>query len=196
MKSHCTPDNEIHKRTIEQARAGYHNGQEIIRFIDTKSSFITGASTVSIGFVLNALKEYIQLPSALRNNFDSCPVMIFWITSLAIISLFVGVLCLWQSIMSLVGRPPRSPDYRPTILFPFYVGSQAERLQCDKIVSGMTEEDIAQEFQTQILSLGIIVRRKFVRHRWAGWLLLFQLTAITAAGILVLICLYSSYAHN
>lgn len=193
MRSHNSSEGENRKRAIEHAKGGYQNAQEIARFIDTKSSFITGASTVSIGFVLNALKEYIQLPSPLRHNVDQFPILTCWIAVLAVISLFAGVLCLWQSIMSLIGRPPSPLDNRPTVLFPFYSETPKERSHCQKIVSGLSEKEIAQEYETQIRNVGLILRKKFIRHRSAGWLLLMQLTSITAAGILVICCLYYGY---
>jgi hypothetical protein len=197
MKPHNHSENENQKRALEQAKAAYQNAQEIIRFIDTKTSFITGASTLSIGFVLDALKEYIQLPDGLKNNFDLCPIMTCWIAVLAILSLLGGVLCLWSSIMSLIGRLPKKfMDHHLTILFPYFSGKQSEQDYCKKITTGFAEEEIAREYQTQVWNAGLILHKKLTRHRWAARMLLLQLVAITMAGILVIFCLYYGYVFH
>jgi hypothetical protein len=175
--------------SIEQARTGYRNAQETIRFLDTKTTYLTSASTLTIGFILQAIKQYLQLPDNLRSHFEIHPYMLFVLEVLAALSLLGGALCLWCCIISLVGRPPaNSSVFRHTVLFPFYEGNIKERQCCAKIVRGMLDEDIAQEYECQVWTVGLILRRKLIRHRWAAFMFLAQLISLVVGGIVVVFC--------
>lgn len=173
--------------SIEHAANGYKNAQETIRFIDTKSTFLTGASTLTLGFVLEGVKRFLELPNAFKASFDGHPYYLLVLELLTSLSLFLGGMCLWCCIMSIVGRPPVRP--RDTILFPFFSGKSEEITCCSRISSGVTRLEIAREYEIQVRDIGFILRKKLIRHRWAAWMFLAQLMALMLGGILVVLCL-------
>lgn len=177
-------------RTLEHFKSGYANAQEVIRFIDTKTSFLTGATTLIIGFVLEAAKQYSQLPPAVKHNFAIHPYLIFALMNLGEFSLLAGGLCVWCSVLSLIARPPAKKMRRnSSMLFPFFEGKISEKQYCSKTTQDMTEEEILKEYEAQIWNVGLILRKKVMRHRWAGVMFLVQLITLTAGGFIILFCI-------
>lgn len=170
---------------LEQAKTGYKNAQELIRFVDSKATYLTGGTTLSLGFVLQAVKQFTQLPDGVSQSLDAHPYLMLILKVVAVLSLLVGALCLWSCILSLVGRPPlRKVAAQQTILFPYYQGNDEEEKYCSKIRAGMTEAEVAAEFEAQVWNVGIILRRKLFRHRCAGFLFLAQLVLLAVGGMI------------
>jgi hypothetical protein len=180
-----TNENGNKARAIEQAQTGYKNAQDLIRFIDTKSSFLTGGSVLCLGFAFQLLKYIRELPTQqqvqLTKFFQDCPLCSMCMQSLGVLSLLFGVLCVWSCVFSLVGRNPI--HIRHSLLFPFFSGTAAEHTYCQKVAVGMTEAEVAEEYKNQIFNIGIILQRKIKRHRWAAWMFLVQIAVLTTAGI-------------
>jgi hypothetical protein len=180
-----TNGDENKARAIEQAKIGYKNAQELIRFIDTKSSFLTGGSVVCLGFAFQLLKYFRELPTQqqvqLTKFFHDCPVCSVCMQTLGVLSLLCGVLCVWSCVFSLVGRNPI--HIRHSLLFPFFTGTAADHAYCQKVAVGMTEAEVAEEYKNQIFNIGIILQRKIKHHRWAAWMFLVQIAVLATAGI-------------
>ncbi len=190
----AAPDaSDNRERAIAHAKDGYKNAQDIIRFIDTKSTYFAGASVVLLGFTLQLIKQYFELPAnfqeQLKNAADSHPFCILVIDALAALSLLAGALCIWSCVLSLVGRPPRqNMEHISTILFPFFTGTAGEWEVCRKVSAGMTDLDVAKEYECQLWNVGMILQAKIRRNRWAAWMILGQIIALTIGGILLLFC--------
>lgn len=181
-----TPDKKL---TLEHAKNGYKNAQDTVRLIDTKTTFLTTLATLTIGFVLQAVSKYAQLPDNLKGSFELHPWCLMALQILTVLSLFVGVICLWCCATSLGGRPPRpSVMAHSTILFPFFKGHDDERTSCASVRYGMTEEGIAKEYESQLWNIGLILYIKLRRHRMAIWFFLLQLALLTTAGIIAVFC--------
>lgn len=182
------------ERAILHAKDGYKNAQEIIRFIDTKSTFFAGSSILLLGFTLQVIKQYFELPASMQEQLktaaDNHPYCFCMINGFVVLSLLLGILCIWSCIFSLVGRPPlRNMEHINTILFPFFRGAPEERNVCRKVGDGMTDVDVAKEYECQLWNVGMILQRKVRRNRWAAWTLLAQIVSLTIGGILLLFSL-------
>ena len=181
------------ERALSHAKDGYKNAQEVIKFIDAKSVFFAGSAVVLLGFTLQLLKQYFELPAELKAQLqyaaDYHPYGFLVINVIAAFSMFFGVLSLWSSIFSLVGRPPiKDSEHVQTILFPFFTGKSNETVVCQKIVAGMTEEEVGQEYACQIRNVGLILQQKLRRNRVAAWMFLVQIALLTVGGIILLFC--------
>jgi hypothetical protein len=182
------------ERAILHAKDGYKNAQEIIRFIDTKASFFAGSAIVLLGFTMQLLKQYFELPASLKAQLEAVadvhPICFCCLTWIIASSMLSGVLSVWSSLFCLVGRPPkRNLAYVPTILFPFFKGNQNEREVCKNRCTGMTEEELSKEYECQIWNVGVILFQKIRRNRWAAWMLLAQIFLLVVGGILLLFCM-------
>lgn len=190
---------------LEHAKEGYKNAQEIIRFVDTKVGVFTGFAVLGIGFVLQILKEFFSLPDSIRIQILSIfPEHQIWLYMILLIlagSLFCGIYSLWHGIAALVARPPR-PNSKPTILFPFYSESESDwedAKQCvSKIKSGLTEEQIAREYEIQILNVGSILCKKVDFSRKAATWFKWQVVTISiAAGLFIFLLLcFGNFHHS
>lgn len=101
--------------SLEQAKSGYQNAQETVRFVDTKTGVMTGIVTVTTGipFVLlqwllskdNPLSEYLATQFA-HLHYGTWFVAIGGI--FAVLGVFLGILSLISSTSGLMARTPRS----------------------------------------------------------------------------------------
>lgn len=182
--------NEKFERTLEHLKAGYSNAQEIIRFVDTKTSFLTGAATLTTGFILEAARQYAEMSGNIKQNFAIHPYLSCVLISVGQYALFFGGLCIWCCVLSLIARPPvRKSKRGSAVLFPFYQGSQPEQDYITSASQGLTRKQILKEYEAQIWNVGLILQKKVVRHRWASIMLLLQLAFVVLGGIVVLLCL-------
>jgi len=184
------------ERSLSHAKDGYKNAQEVIRFIDTKSTYFAGAALILVGFTMQLLKQYFELPAELKTQLayaaDYHPWAFFAIRAIAAFSMFFGVLALWSAVFSLVARPTKKNSHHiDTILFPFFTGKATDRDICQKIVKGMTEKNVAQEYACQIWNVGLILQKKVRRNRWAAGLFLVQIALLTIGGIILVFCIQS-----
>src|SRR5438445_6111774 len=54
-------ENEEFVRTLTHAQAGYENAQNVIKAVDTKTTIVTGLSTLAGGFLIALIKWSIEL---------------------------------------------------------------------------------------------------------------------------------------
>src|SRR5258706_14571470 len=96
--------------TLAHAQAGYKNAQEVIRFMDTKISIITGFITVSLGLPLLVMRLLTERD---KNGFLSLEGMVaqspWWcVASLVLLLLGFGsgVIPFWSALRGLLPRSP------------------------------------------------------------------------------------------
>lgn len=167
--------------TLEHAKAGYQNAQDIIKFIDTKTGAVTGLSTLIIGGVFGIITWYFGLEVDLRTTILNSHAF-FWASVLLGISLFAGFLSLISSLHSLVARCPCGP----TILFPYVTKKQEKDPGFYRqITDGMSSAHIRDEYRQQILTVGKILREKIRWHRCAVRMLFYQLNILIIAASLI-----------
>jgi len=165
---------EFHANTVEHAKAGYHNAQDIIKFIDAKTGAVTGIGTLAIGGVWGIIGFYFDLNAEVRNIVTNYAPL--YIPGIFIgVSLLAGVIALAFSMLSLIARGPTSES---TVLFPFVPPDNELNFEYyDQLSHGMTQNQILTEYRIQIHTVGTILRKKMKWHRRAVLLLLIQLGA-------------------
>jgi len=171
--------------TLDHAKTGYQNAQDIIKFIDTKTGAVTGLCTLAIGGVLGLVTWFFGLEEGCRllvlNIFHPCVAAIVLLG----LSPIAGAGSLVFSLLSLIARSPLTSGQ--TVLFPCLKKTGGEwdgisQSYKNKIVAGMTATEIRDEYHDQILNVGIIVQKKIARHRWAVGFLMLQLGLLAAAA--------------
>ena len=176
--------------SINHAHAVYKHAQEIIKFIDTKTSFVSGACVATLGFILQLVKQAVDNPNPINAiaAVTAHPICSYVMRYSVLGAILFGVICLLFCVASLVGRPPHA-NTRTTILFPFYVGTDLEKECCGRISKVMSQEDIASEYETQIWNVGSILRIKIIRHRTAVWMFWCQIILLCIAGASLLLAI-------
>jgi hypothetical protein len=179
---------------LEHLKEGYKNGQETIRFIDTKTAVTAGFAMAFMGGVMMGFSEFLFaddmkqgqiIQFILRINCCSCPVILLVIASIA-----AGLSAIICATMSIVARPPSVGGPKVTVLFPYFDGSPEVAYHYRQIIRSVgrpTEEEIRAEYENQIISIGEILRLKFFWHRCSVWSLLTQNILLVAAGILIIL---------
>jgi hypothetical protein len=182
---------------IKHAETGYKNAQDIIKFMDTKSGVIAGFAFVGIGFVLQVTKEFLSSPTDLRSavvdQFKSAWAWEYTIFALTVLSLIMGISCVYCVVQCITARPPHIPsNLKHTILFPHCGTSDANyaREYYAKLKSGLTAAEVAAEYEHQLLNVGSILCQKITWHRRAANAFLLQLASLTLAGALFLMCVW------
>src|SRR5712664_3925634 len=117
----------IADQTLEHARNGYRNAQDVIKLIDTKTGVVTGLSTLSAGFLIALLKWSIESPTLSPRNFDqltqSHPMFASAIYASIVASLLCSLACFGSAVWSVVARGrPKELKHPFTVLFPQYAG--------------------------------------------------------------------------
>ena len=213
-------DKEINQEeTLEHAKAVYQNGQDINKFIDTKTGAVTGLCTLGIGGIFGLVTWYFQLDDANRDLFlktiHPCSAAV-WLLA---VSALAGVGSLSSSLCSLIARPPHTSTL--TILFPclrkttgkwsrfcktcmdlFRRNEKNEKpwdevrqFYKDRIVGGMTPEQVRTDYYDQILNVGVILRKKMVWHWLAVACLMLQLVAAGFSAFLICCDIASHSPH-
>ena len=184
---------ENHAKTLEQtlghAKDGYQNTQEVIRFVDTKTAFVTGLSTLAAGALVAVVKWVIEADGESRPNMTqiakSHPTLATYFYILVALSLCVALLCLVAAVGSVIARSrPKHLENKFTVLFPTY--KYAERREACRTIEeklrGMTTADVLSEYEDQLRIVGMIVGMKLKHIRYACYALLAQLVCFLIAG--------------
>jgi hypothetical protein len=108
--------NDVSEVNVAHARAAYANAQEIIRFVDTKTSVLTGIITVTTGVPLVIFKYVLT-----RNSAEAAPVInwynhapqfskdLVFVAAITLAVAFVfGLFSLLASTNGLMSRPTRN----------------------------------------------------------------------------------------
>ncbi|MBP7828368.1 MAG: hypothetical protein KA248_00475 [Kiritimatiellae bacterium] len=174
--------------TLEHAQAGYQNAQDIIKFVDAKSGAVTGLCALAIGGVFGLLTWFLGLEETCRSFTIQLIHPCSAATLLLALSPIAGAVSLAFSLLSLVARPQFTTAR--TVLFPCFKLTRKTRDEIDeayrnKIVGGMTKEEIRIEYHDQILNVGCILQRKIARHRVAVFFLVMQLVVMASSAFVV-----------
>lgn len=185
-------------QTIEHAKNGHRNAQEIIKTLDGKTAVITGLSTLSSGFLISLVKWSLESPVGSIRNFDSIlqghPYFACAIYAALVAALLSGLLCLACALWSVIARG-RAPHLKNpfTVLFPQISedrNAEAERFFASRL-KGITKVEILGEYEDQLRILGGILCRKIRFNRRACWCLLaqflFTATAVALTAFLSLV---------
>lgn len=198
MSEHEPTNHDPFKEGIRHAESGYKNGQDIIKFIDTKAGVIAGFAFVGLGVILQGIKEFLGFSKDIQNfifaNFlehSICAVVIL-ITSM--LSSFCGICCVWLVVRCVTARPRRiASKAKHTILFPYW-NEDAEygfaREHYEKLERGLTHKEIAIEYGDQLLNVGAILHKKIKYQRWAAHAFLIQFTLLALIGAIVSSCVF------
>ncbi len=115
-EANASDSNDIWEVNVAHARAAYANAQEIIRFVDTKTSVLTGIITVTTGVPLVIFKYALT-----RNSAEAAPVInwynhapqfpknLVFVAAITLAIAFVfGIFSLLASTNGLMSRPTRN----------------------------------------------------------------------------------------
>ncbi|OGV70665.1 MAG: hypothetical protein A2283_11620 [Lentisphaerae bacterium RIFOXYA12_FULL_48_11] len=179
--------NALLSTTIEHAQRGYQNAQETIRFVDTKTGVLTGLCCLLLGAGLELIKTCLAI-GVYKAPFNGHAIDSWCIVAGIALLIFAisGIGCIIASIHSLTARPPLASTGF-TVLFPFFTPparSTAEEY-ARKIVVGMKESEIAEEYQNQIISVGAILEEKCKWHRRAVLYFRAEVLSLFALGAAV-----------
>ena len=187
-----TPAEDTVLQALEQARAGYTNAQEVIRFVDGKSNVLIGLSTLASGFLIALIKWSLDAPADSLRNFERLveifPYETWGIYAAVVVSLLSSVFCLGAAVCSVIARVrPCELKNEITVLFPAH-GKRRERAAqafFEKRMAGMTKAEILQEYQDQLRVVGLILWRKLKHNRYASIALVVQVIGIATAVLLM-----------
>lgn len=185
-----------HAKTLEQtlghAKDGYQNTQEVIKFVDTKTAFITGLSTLAAAALVAVVQWVIEGDGESRPNMtqiaESYPTLATYFYILVALSLCVALLCLVAAVGSVIARSrPKHLENKFTVLFPTY-GYADRREACQTIeekLKGMTTADVLSEYEDQLRIVGMIVGMKLKHIRYACYALVAQLVCFLIAAAML-----------
>ena len=180
------------RETLDHAKDGYRNAQEVIKFIDTKTAVVTGLSTLLGGFLLLVLKWSVELNGNLTPNLGQltsahlCLATCFYF--LVLVSLLAAVLCLCAAVWSVIARArPTNLENAFTVLFPFYRRRDAAEAcrQFERKLGGMTKTEIIKEYEDQLRIVGMILGQKLKHIRISSIALVVQIISLTLSLILL-----------
>jgi hypothetical protein len=197
---------------IAHAQSGYQNGQEVIKFIDTKSGVVTGLAGILLGFPLAVLKWSFELDEAKpayavlfnQTHPKIAGVILFGF----FVAMCLGMFSVLASTFSLMGRNPRRPyqgifellqkcvlrlrkkplakgSEAVTILFPIYSEPLTSKAhEYFKRLSGdFGEGEMLREYELQLAEIGRILNLKIRWHRRAVSALQFQVITLVVTSI-------------
>jgi hypothetical protein len=181
-------DSDSISLALEHARDGYRNAQDVIKFVDTKSTIVTGLSTLFAGFLIASAKWSIESSPSSHSNFERLsqahPYFAFLIFGSIIVSLVAAMICLTAAVWSVVARlRPGNLNSEFTVLFPMY--SEGDELRAKRYfrrqLQGMQRSDVLEEYEDQLRVVGMILCRKLRHNRIACIALLVQVASVAIA---------------
>jgi len=183
---------------IKHAEHGCRNAQNIIQFVDTKAGVIAGFTFVGLGVVLQGIKEFLCLSKDIQDCLvaafklhPACATILF---GFCVISIGLGILSLWFVVQCVAARAPRiGLDLKHSTLFPIYhevheLGRARDHFE--KLKRGLTQAEIIQEYEVQLLNLGAILHKKMRCQHWAATAFLGQLLLISLSGAILFVYTY------
>lgn len=178
--------------TLEHAKAGYANAQEVIRFIDTKAGAVIGLATLTMGVPVVTFQWLASQNGWSDFSFHALTRQSHWPCTVAAIAggfgMIFGVLVIISALLVLRARSPFKKSHI-TVLFPMYDAkthiTRAHRV-FSKIRSGMSRKEVAREYEMQIRRVGAILDEKACRLNIATKWYTAQLVAYGIAAISLL----------
>lgn len=207
-------DSDSWTRTSAHFKDGYKNAGEAIRFVDTKTSVLTGLLMLTTAAPFTALKWSASLdakyPSNLQNFQSSHPYAYAIILAGSVLGIIFGICGV---IFGVEGLSPRSPkkhyhgvfgaikrmsdilsrkhskkkDKPPiSVLFPFYKerDSILATKYFNRAAKGLSEKEILQEYEGQIAQVGRILCLKIECLQRAALCFKMQLWNYLATAVL------------
>lgn len=184
--------------TIEHAKEGYKNAQEVIKFVDTKTAVVTGLSTLIGGSLVAVLKWSVESEknshATLQHLAEYHPWVVQWFYILVATCFAAMFVCIAAAVWSVIARArPRRLENRFTLLFPIYK-QRDEKAACEVLsnkLRGISKEQILLEYEDQLRIVGMILGKKLKHVRIACIALLVQLVLFVFA-VAILSFLYIS----
>ena len=190
------------ERTLEHARKGHGNAQDVIKLVDAKNSVFIGLSTLAAGFVFALLKWSLELPAD-RGNLgtflSAYPGSRLWLLLPVGVTLIAALLCIGFCVWSTIARArPENLHHKVTVLFPAYPKPSTEIAHEYFQISlrdGMTEAEVLAEYEDQLRVLGMILGQKLRFHRWAALTFLVQLCTVAVVFVLFLFSSLATFSR-
>ena len=180
--------------TIEHAKAGYANAQDVIRFLDTKTGAVMGLVTLSIGLPmlfgqwLAGLGEGSQF--SLRALMAGSRLLCEISAGIAGLGFTAGAVALLYCLHGLNARTPFGRGKVP-ILFPMFDPTgktNAAHRSFARLRRKITNEEIIAEYEMQLRRTGSILHEKMRCLRFAVRCVEFQIVAYFFA-LISLVCI-------
>lgn len=181
---------EVLEQTLEHARKGQGNAQDIIKLIDTKNSVFIGLSTLAAGFVFGLLKWSLELPRD-KGNLVSIltvyPSARFWLLLPVGVTFLAALFCIGACVWSTIAHArPEHLRRKFTVLFPAYPERSAESARGyfhECMEKGMSRADILAEYEDQLRVLGLILGKKLKHHQRAAVAFLIRLVTVAVVFV-------------
>jgi len=213
-------DSKVAEQSLEHARNGYQNAQDVIKFMDTKFGAIIGLSVILCGFILQSLASFLQLPEStqagVRMLMEKHAAETRFLSLCVALSLLCGIGCIVSAVSGVMARAPRGTSrwlkilasigiishlpkrkkYKHTVLFPFWTDSnKAVRSFC-RISRGLSHKEISEEYVSQLWNVGAILKKKIAWVRWATRAFIAQTIFLVAAAFCLGSVMYASYGQQ
>jgi hypothetical protein len=174
--------------TLEHAKEGYKNAQDVIKFIDTKTAVVTGLSTLIGGSLVAALKWSVESEknshATLLQLAQYHPCVVHWFYIFVAGCFAATFVCIGAAVWSVIARArPRHLENTFTLLFPIYK-QRDETAACEVLsnkLRGISKEQILLEYEDQLRVVGMILGKKLKHVRIACIALLIQLVLFVFA---------------
>ncbi len=186
-------------RTLAHAQTGYENAQNVIKAIDTKTTIVTGLSTLAAGFLIALIKWSIELDDTSPANLEQVVTAFPKLSTLLFI--FVGMsflnafFCIAASVWSVVARQrPKNLENPFTILFPAYRRAEAKAAYryIEERLRDCSKSAILKEYEDQLRIVGMILGHKLQHNRTACSALLLQILLLGCALTTILVMYVST----
>ena len=195
------------EKVLRHLSDGYRNAQETIRALDVKTNILTALSVFCFTAMLGVMKvvwdHLCAHPETIPSRLGCASVLPAVLPALLGLvlagSLFIGALCLWCCMATLMARGP-APDgsYVPaTVLFPYIPpkkwGGDKEtntvaQAYYDRVRNGeFSEGDILAEYHNQISNVAGILGEKIAWNGRATNLFRWQVLTIPVTAVLIAI---------
>jgi hypothetical protein len=151
-----------------------------------------------LGVVFQGIKEFLCLDKTIQNSivdaFNLHPICATILFGFCVVSIGLGIISLWLVVKCVAPRAPRiGVRLKHSMLFPMYHEGQEiaqAREHFAKLERGLTQKEIAGEYEAQLLNLGAILQKKMQYQRWAANAFLGQLLLISLSGAILFIYTY------
>jgi hypothetical protein len=193
--------------SLEAAKTGYGNAQEVIRFVDTKVGaalallvLLIPAPLVFVGWQLGLEKSNSQL---IWSGFDRSFLQLWFLAS-GFISLFSGgfasVVSVIHGINCVSPRAPRKHgenrlfhnEWKPNVIFPIFApkDTEAAKKHFSSLAEGWDRRKMVADYSDQLLEVGRILDEKLACMKQCfNWLkrtlFLYALSAFMALNFVV-----------
>lgn len=174
--------------TIEHAKEGYKNAQDVIKFVDTKTAVVTGLSTLVGGSLVAVLKWSVESEQESRATLQQLaeyhPNTVLWFYIFVAGCFAATFVCIAAAVWSVIARArPDHLENKFTVLFPIYK-QRDETAACEVLshkLRGISKEEILQEYEDQLRIVGMILGKKLKHVRIACIALLAELLLFVLA---------------